>query len=107
MGKREHADEAAKIAENIAASVKRLRAERGYSLDEVAARSGLTKSHVWEIEHGRSFNPTITTCIGLARALGVSIEFLIGITTKEAILHPDALRIACDIDHLLRKRKRV
>jgi len=41
------------------------------SLQEVSDASGLTKSHVWEIEAGRSRNPTIKAVAGLSRATGV------------------------------------
>lgn len=41
------------------------------SLQEVADRAGITKSHMWEIENGRSVNPTIRTVHGLAKALGI------------------------------------
>jgi DNA-binding XRE family transcriptional regulator len=47
------------------------RATLGLSLQEVADRAGITKSHMWELEHGRSVNPTIWTVYGLSRALGV------------------------------------
>ncbi len=41
------------------------------SLQEVADASGFTKSHVWEVEKGRSRNPTVGMIAGLSRALGV------------------------------------
>lgn len=41
------------------------------SLQEVADRAGLTKSHVWDLEQGRAVNPTIATVNGLAKALGI------------------------------------
>lgn len=43
----------------------------GLSLQEVADRAGITKSHMWELERGRAVNPTIWTVYGLSRALGV------------------------------------
>ncbi len=41
------------------------------SLQDVADASGFTKSHVWEVEMGRSRNPTIRMVAALAKALGV------------------------------------
>jgi transcriptional regulator with XRE-family HTH domain len=41
------------------------------SLQEVADAAGLTKSHVWELEQGRSRNPTIGAVHVLSKALGV------------------------------------
>jgi transcriptional regulator with XRE-family HTH domain len=42
------------------------------SLQKVAGVAGITKTHVWDIETGRSRNPTIKTLLGLATALQVS-----------------------------------
>jgi DNA-binding XRE family transcriptional regulator len=48
-----------------------MRFDLGLSLQEVADRAGITKSHMWEIEQGRSANPTIRTVYGLSKALGI------------------------------------
>lgn len=42
------------------------------SLQDVADRAGISKAHMWEIEQGRSVNPSVRTVYGLAKALGVS-----------------------------------
>jgi transcriptional regulator with XRE-family HTH domain len=47
------------------------RAALGLSLQEVADRAGITKSHMWELEQGRSVNPTVWTVYGLSQALGI------------------------------------
>jgi DNA-binding XRE family transcriptional regulator len=41
------------------------------TLQEVADRAGITKSHMWEMEMGRSANPTVRTMAMLADALQV------------------------------------
>lgn len=43
----------------------------GLSLQDVATRAGITKSHLWDLEQGRATNPTIKTVGGLAKALCV------------------------------------
>lgn len=48
------------------------RFDLGLSLQEVADRAGITKSHMWELEQGRAVNPTVRTVYGLSRALGIS-----------------------------------
>jgi DNA-binding XRE family transcriptional regulator len=48
----------------------------GLSLQEVANRAGITKSHMWELEQGRAVNPTIWTVYGLSRALGVPFSIM-------------------------------
>lgn len=72
------------------------------SLQEVASRAGITKSHVWELEQGRAKNPTIETAVNVATALGVSLDYLTGLSTSEPLLHPEALRITCEVDALLK-----
>lgn len=41
------------------------------SLQEVADRSGFTKSHIWELEQGRARNPTVSVIAGLSEALAL------------------------------------
>jgi hypothetical protein len=41
----------------------------------------------------------------LARAFGVSLDYMTGLSDNAPTLHPEALRIACEIDTLLRKKK--
>lgn len=55
------------MCEMIASERQRL----GLSLQAVADRAGITKSHMWELENGRAVNPTIATVNGLAKALGI------------------------------------
>lgn len=88
----------------IAARLTALRAERELTLQEVADRAGLSKSHVWELEQGRARNPTLDTVLKLSTALGVSLDFLTGIASADVALHPEAMRIACEVDALLRNR---
>lgn len=46
------------------------------SLQEVADLAGITKSHMWELEHGRAVNPTVWTVYGLSKALGVPFTMM-------------------------------
>ena len=55
----------------LAEELKRARAAGRLSLQEVADASGFTKSHIWEVEAGRSRNPTIGFIAGLSKALGL------------------------------------
>lgn len=67
-------EEAGAIPENVKTLGEEVLAARTHarlSLQEVADRSGFTKSHVWEVEKGRSRNPTVGMIAGLSKALGV------------------------------------
>jgi len=57
-------------------AVKQLREAAGFSLRELAARSGTSSSMISDIERGTK-SPTITTVVRLAQALGVSAATLI------------------------------
>lgn len=55
-----------------------LRQKSGESLQEIAAKVGVSKAHVWELEKGRSKNPSFDLVRKLALHFGVSIEVLTG-----------------------------
>jgi transcriptional regulator with XRE-family HTH domain len=92
------------INQTVAKHVAALRSEANLSLQELANRAGLSKAHVWSLEQGAG-NPTLTTVAALARSLGVSLDYLIGTSTERPDLHPEALRIAIELDALLKARK--
>ena len=95
--------DASAITTTIASRMAALRASRNLSLQAVADRAGLSKTHIWDLERGRSRNPTIETAVRVAGALGVSLDYLTGLSSNEPCLHPEALRIACEVDALLRR----
>ncbi|PTX57403.1 DNA-binding XRE family transcriptional regulator [Litoreibacter ponti] len=55
-----------------------LRAKTGETLQEVADKVGVSKAHVWELEKGRSKNPSFELVRKLAKHFGVTVEVLIG-----------------------------
>ncbi len=64
------------INENLGRRVKQLRADRGWSLEELASASGVSRSMLSEIERERA-NPTLTVAFRIARAFGLSLQELI------------------------------
>ncbi|MFJ5042197.1 helix-turn-helix transcriptional regulator [Streptomyces parvulus] len=58
-------------------SLARLRAERGWSYDVLAARSGLSRRTLIEIEQGRTVG-TLATWHALAHAFSISLGELLG-----------------------------
>ena len=59
------------------AHIAELRRERKESLQQVADKVGVTKTHIWELERGRTKNPSLTVIQGLADHFGVSIASLV------------------------------
>ena len=64
------------VSASIAKHVRGLRQSRGWSLDELAYRSGVSKGMVVQIEGART-NPSIGTLCRLAEAFGVSVGRLV------------------------------
>jgi len=78
--------------------IKLLRELRDMSLQQVADAAGLTKSHVWEMEQGRSVNPTVNAVWGLSAALVVDPGTLLGLSAKVPNVNPVAMKIAGIVD---------
>jgi transcriptional regulator with XRE-family HTH domain len=100
-------DPSRNIEEAIATMGRRVEARRkvmGLTLEQVAQRSGLAKSYVWEIENGKNKNPTIRTAWHLAGALGWTLSEVIGVWEHSSLLHPEAMKIAVQVDWLLRPK---
>ena len=55
-----------------------LRLKKGASLQEVADAVGVSKAHIWELEKGRSKNPSADLIKRLADYFGQDLEFLVG-----------------------------
>jgi transcriptional regulator with XRE-family HTH domain len=55
-----------------------LRQKSGESLQQVADAVGVSKAHVWELEKGRSKNPSFDLVRKLAKHFGVTIDVLTG-----------------------------
>lgn len=55
-----------------------LRQKTGESLQDVANKVEVSKAHVWELEKGRSRNPSFELVRKLANHYGVSIDVLTG-----------------------------
>lgn len=64
------------INENLGRRVKKLRADRGWSLEELATASGVSKSMLSEIERERA-NPTLSVTYRIATAFDLSLQDLL------------------------------
>ncbi|MFF4222488.1 helix-turn-helix domain-containing protein [Streptomyces abikoensis] len=64
------------LTQSLARNLKRWRGERNFTLDALAARSGVSRGMIIQIEQART-NPSVGTTVKLADALGVSITTLL------------------------------
>jgi len=62
---------------SIASNVKKIRAEKGYSLERVARLADVSLSTVVKIEDGTNQNPTINSLSKIASALEVTVDDLL------------------------------
>jgi transcriptional regulator with XRE-family HTH domain len=72
------------VSQAIARNVRLFRSARGWSLDQLAARSGVSKGMVVQIERGAT-NPSIATLCRVAGALGVSMPRLVEVAETPAV----------------------
>ncbi|QNE78592.1 cupin domain-containing protein [Streptomyces finlayi] len=64
------------LTQSLARNLRRWRGERGFTLDALAARAGVSRGMIIQIEQART-NPSVGTTVKLADALGVSITTLL------------------------------
>lgn len=64
------------LTQSLARNVKRWRTERAFTLDALAARAGVSRGMLIQIEQART-NPSIGTVVKIGDALGVSITTLL------------------------------
>jgi transcriptional regulator with XRE-family HTH domain len=64
------------LNENLGKRVKKLRGDRGWSLEDLATASGVSRSMLSEIEREKA-NPTLTVTFRIARAFGLTLQELI------------------------------
>ncbi|MGW0545701.1 helix-turn-helix domain-containing protein [Streptomyces altiplanensis] len=69
--------------------LRRMREDRGMSLEELAAHSGLSFRGVVYIEHGQR-NPSLTTLINLSHGLHVQPSCLLAVFDVEQGTSPEA-----------------
>jgi transcriptional regulator with XRE-family HTH domain len=76
--------EPADISGALARTVAALRAERGWSLDALAGRSGVSKGVLVAVEQGRS-NPNLATLARIGDAFGVPVTRLLEVTDESDV----------------------
>jgi len=80
------------LAGAVARTIKSLRTERAWSLDQLAARSGVSKGVLVALEQGRS-NPNLATLARLGDAFGVPVTLLVDVSTEPPVRIGDSARV--------------
>src|ERR1700722_4161528 len=105
---------------SLGARLTRLRLEKGESLQQVAEAVGVSKAHVWELEQGRTDNPSMALVTRLADHFRLSLATLVGenpladdakgeigrMFRQAGELEPEDLALLDDMMQSLLKRRR-
>jgi transcriptional regulator with XRE-family HTH domain len=65
-------------SQRAGARLTRLRLSKGESLQQVADAVSVSKAHIWELEKGRTDNPSMALVTRLADHFGLSLASLVG-----------------------------
>ncbi|MEM1361617.1 MAG: helix-turn-helix transcriptional regulator [Pseudomonadota bacterium] len=84
-----------------------LRQKSGVSLQRVADKVGVSKAHVWELEKGRSKNPSFELVRKLAAHYGVSINVLTGDAAEPNEVDLQIERIHRGLDNLTDRDRQI
>lgn len=85
---------------SLAAKLKELRGKNRQSLQDVADAIGASKTHVYDLETGRSTNPSIELLTKLATHFRVSIADLVGENPEGANEDPALVAMYRDLKTL-------
>ena len=80
----QHAPADSGLTSALARILQSLRAERGWSLDHLASRSGVSKGVLVALEQGRS-NPNLATLARIGDAFGVPVTRLVDVSDEPVV----------------------
>jgi transcriptional regulator with XRE-family HTH domain len=66
--------------------IRTLRQRLRLTLDETAAQAGISKPYLSQVERGHA-TPSLRALIGIARALGVSLQYFVGTQGEARIIN--------------------
>ena len=79
------------IGESLGKEIRRRRIAFGYTIEELAERSGLAGNYLGTIENGKR-DPSLSTVLAIAHGLGISLHELMGDSMRDVT--PAAMEIA-------------
>jgi len=71
------------MATALGDKIRELRQKRGYTLEKLAELTESSKSYIWELENKNPPRPSAEKLGAIARALGVTVDYLIGADLPE------------------------
>ncbi len=83
---------------SLSAKLRELRSDKKVSLQVVADAIEVSKPHVWELEKGRTKNPSLDLLKKLAIYYGVTLDFLAGLAETNSESKPAYTALLRKID---------
>lgn len=74
------------MSEKIGSKIRKLRLGKGLTLDQLAEKSGSSKSYLWELENKDPPRPSADKLAGIAKALEVTVDYFLGADTPEDLI---------------------
>jgi transcriptional regulator with XRE-family HTH domain len=85
---------------SLASKIKSLRLKKNKSLQEVADAVEASKAHIWDLETGKSKNPSIDLLTRLAKCFDVSVSELIGENPGDKDVDPQVVAMYRELKEL-------
>jgi transcriptional regulator with XRE-family HTH domain len=86
----EHAQKGEKpMSKTLGDKIRRLRKQKGYTLEKLGELTDSSKSYIWELENKNPPRPSADKIAKIAATLGVTAEYLID--TRQSTPAPDAV----------------
>jgi transcriptional regulator with XRE-family HTH domain len=71
------------MSEKVGSRIRTLRLRKGLTLDQLAEKSGTSKSYLWELENKDPPRPSAEKLDLIAKALEVTVDYFMGSDTPE------------------------
>lgn len=71
------------MSRKVGEQIRKLRLDKKLTLDKLAEDAGLSKSYLWELENKNPPRPSAEKLAGLAKALGVTVDYFMGTDTEQ------------------------
>src|SRR5271157_1297164 len=70
------------MATSLGEKVRKLRRDKGYTLEKLAELTESSKSYVWELENKNPPRPSADKLSSIAKALGTTSDYLLALDTE-------------------------
>src|SRR5580704_12447379 len=77
------------MSNTLGEKIRRLRKQKGYTLEKLGELTESSKSYIWELENKNPPRPSADKISRIAAALGVTVDYLVD--TRESTPMPDVV----------------